>query len=139
MLSITYVSRQTPWTESRREILENIQTASIARNSELNITGLLIATRSHFAQVLEGPTGAVDQVMASITIDPRHCEVVVLRREEIEIRRFASWQLAVFEREAFASISMRPLLAAVHEGTDEAAQGKFFRLIDDIANYATGT
>ncbi len=139
MLSLTYVSRQTPWTESRREVLENIQTASIARNSELNITGLLIATKFHFAQVLEGPTEAVDEVMASITIDPRHCEVEVLRREEIAIRQFANWQLAVFEREAFASISMRTLLAALHEGTEVAAQGKFFRLIDDIANYATGT
>lgn len=135
MLSLTYVSRQTHWARSRRETLESIQAVSISRNSELNITGMLIATRSHFAQVLEGPKEAVNQVMASIIADPRHIDLKELRRANIDIRRFASWQLAVFEREAFAHISMSPLLAAIHEGTDKAARAKFFKLIDDIASY----
>ena len=137
MLSLTYVSLPTPWQKNRGEILEDIRAVSLARNSQLDITGLLIATISHFAQVLEGPDGAVDDVLASISADPRHCQIVMVQRIPIEIRQFPLWQLMTFERETFANLEVTPLLAALHTDGGGEALARFIHLIDAISRSQT--
>lgn len=51
-----------------RRILEG----ATQRNAELGITGLLCFSGDHFAQVLEGPAAALEEVMTSIRADGRH-------------------------------------------------------------------
>lgn len=133
MLSLTYVSRPTDWTKSREETLEEIRAVSTARNTELNITGLLIATFAYFAHVLEGPESSINMVMASIMADPRHSHIVVLDRTSIALRRFPFWRLAQFERETFADQAVTPLLATLHAGDDDKAFGRFTHLTDAVA------
>ena len=133
MLSLAFVSLPTHWEKCRKETLDDIKTVSLARNSQLDITGLLIATISHFAQVLEGPKCAVDDVMASISVDPRHCQIVILQKIPIETRQFPLWRLATFERETFASLEVTPLLAMLHKERGGEALGRFSHLVDAIS------
>ncbi|WP_205665224.1 BLUF domain-containing protein [Caldimonas tepidiphila] len=67
---VFYVSRARvdPCGPEPRRILE----VATGRNARLGVTGLLFFSGDHFAQVLEGPRAALEEVMDSIRRDPRH-------------------------------------------------------------------
>ena len=88
--SLLYVSRRLATARDVKDIVA----ASHVRHAALNVTGALIASRNHFAQILEGPWAGVDELMISICRDPRHENVDVLLFEAIEKRRFPDWALA---------------------------------------------
>lgn len=132
MLSLIYVSRPLIQPTDREQYLADIQAVSIARNSTLDITGLLIASPEFFAQVLEGPEEDVAAVMASIFADPRHADLRVVKRSESSTRRFPRWRMACFDSADFSSTAITPLLAAVHAQDDPEALRRLDRLIDAI-------
>jgi hypothetical protein len=88
--SLLYVSQRLA-TDADVQDIVNI---SQARNAALSVTGALIASRSFFAQILEGQWAAIDELMISISRDPRHTNVDVLLHEAVEARRFPDWALA---------------------------------------------
>ena len=60
----------------------------------LGITGLLVYGQGIFFQWLEGPHDNVSQLLARISADPRHTNVVVLSQEdEIRDRLFPEWDM----------------------------------------------
>lgn len=63
-------------------------------NEQRAITGMLLFSGVHFAQVLEGPAPALAALMASIAADPRHREVRVLSRTAVTRRDFTGWSMA---------------------------------------------
>jgi len=69
MISLLYVSLPMVDLANRDSCLDDIQTVSIAHNSKLDLTGLLITTRDYFAQLLEGEEDAVESVMTRISRD----------------------------------------------------------------------
>jgi len=76
--SIFYVSQKTvAWPDDGPDV-EAITAVATSRNAILGVTGALISTDHFFAQILEGPEAAVDDVMASILRDARHRSVKVL-------------------------------------------------------------
>lgn len=133
MISLIYVSRTRVHDDQRAQVLDDILLASIARNSTLDITGLLISTIHHFAQLLEGPDVGVDGVMASILADPRHHEVRVICRSDVAERRYPLWQMARFEGRNFGNACIAPLLAEAHAQDDPQASRRLERLIEAIA------
>ena len=68
--------------------LENLVWKASVRNRELDITGLLLHHEGCIIQVIEGPTQAVDTLMAKIERDPRHRGILVLLREPMTEREF---------------------------------------------------
>ena len=92
------------------------------RNAELSVTGALISTRFNFAQLLEGPTAAVDALMDSIRRDPRHREVRVISTGPLARRQFASWSLAYAGPSTYVAAALEPLL-------DEGASNYDIRLL----------
>lgn len=88
--SLLYVSRRLATPADISDIVET----SRVRNARLQVTGALVASRSRFAQILEGPRAAVDALMDSIRRDRRHTEVEVVLYADIERRRFPEWTLA---------------------------------------------
>ena len=50
----------------------NIIDVSTVRNASLGVTGVLCFSGDHFAQLLEGPPGALDVLMGAIRRDARH-------------------------------------------------------------------
>lgn len=133
MISLLYVSETLVEEHDVDKVMDDIQAVSIARNSQLDITGALIATSAYFAQILEGPDEDVDLVMASIVRDPRHHRVRVLKRCDIAVRRFPRWRLARFSGDNFGTLNVAPVIAAAHAGTHADAVQQLERLIGTIA------
>ncbi len=76
------------------------------RNQRAGISGALLFNGSAFAQVLEGPLDAVEEVFEAIQCDDRHSDVVILRTAEAKDRVFSGWSMAYAEidlDEAFAN------------------------------------
>lgn len=91
LTSVSYVSTETqPFDDDR---LAALLAQSRRSNHAHALTGMLLHRRGRFFQVLEGPEDAVDALIATIRRDPRHRDVRVLLREQIEARRFDEWTM----------------------------------------------
>jgi len=106
--SLLYVSDSLLDRCGEEQALDGIIATALARNATLSVTGALLFTRKHFAQVLEGPACAVDELMASIRKDDRHHEIDVLEVVEIEKRRFAEWSMAYSGSSNYIDQFIRP-------------------------------
>jgi hypothetical protein len=65
-----------------------------AKNRKAGISGALLFNGAAFAQVLEGPLGAVEEIFEQIQCDERHSDVVMLRNAEAAERVFSDWSMA---------------------------------------------
>jgi hypothetical protein len=90
-----YVSRSTLRLPGSGQEIDHIVDWSRHRNAELEVTGALVFTETHFAQYLEGPEASIDALAASIRRDPRHMDLrVIFRRPLGGERQFGTWTLA---------------------------------------------
>lgn len=94
LLTLVYLSRSTEQPSVANGCVEQIVATARARNPSLGLTGALLFTGEHFAQVLEGPTASIDRLMARIAKDPRHDQLMVVARQPIAERRFGQWSMA---------------------------------------------
>ena len=77
-----------------RKELQQILSSARRNNRQLGITGAMLFTEIYFAQILEGPQGAVETIFERIQCDLRHSDVTVLSFQPIAARRFAGWSMA---------------------------------------------
>jgi hypothetical protein len=75
------------------ELVLSIARESGNRNNRLGITGILLATNTHFFQALEGEERPLTRVYARIARDRRHTDLNVISRGPIAERLFESWGL----------------------------------------------
>ena len=75
------------------EITQILQTAR-RKNKEQNVTGALLFDSGYFAQTLEGPRLAIEQIFERIQRDPRHGDVTVLSSQTDGHRDFPEWSMA---------------------------------------------
>ncbi|MHA6724050.1 BLUF domain-containing protein [Sphingomonas sp. RS2018] len=108
--SLLYISESTIAPNDTDLEVRRIVAAARLVNQTLEITGALLFTGTHFAQVLEGAPDSVERLMASIRRDPRHHEVVIVAREPLETRYFADWSLAYNGPSQFVSRHVTRLL-----------------------------
>jgi len=73
------------------DLVESILESSTKNNPANGITGVLVATETHFLQVLEGEFKALNATLEKISRDSRHHEIQLISFGEIEERRFANW------------------------------------------------
>ncbi|WP_404710703.1 BLUF domain-containing protein [Sphingomonas sp. MMS24-J13] len=112
--SLLYVSRSTVPASGLAKELADIQYTSLARNSECDLTGVLIATPVFFAQILEGPIGSLTGVMRSIRADARHVEIDEDGPNGLEGRSFRHWSMACFGPDSFTSRQIEPAIMRCH-------------------------
>lgn len=77
--------------------VEAILASSRRQNLRRGVTGILLFSGGHFAQLLEGSAQALRETMAAIDADPRHEAVTRLMEGPLAQRRFANWSMAFFE------------------------------------------
>ncbi len=101
------------------QILEKART----NNRRRNVTGALLYNAGYFAQVLEGPKVAIEQVFERIQQDPRHGEVTVIDCSAIDLRDFPEWSMARVQTvsESQAAIAVDAVHSALQN--PEAADG----------------
>lgn len=130
--SLLYTSRKLIPPE--RDALELADIVSVAQthNAAVGITGGLIDTRRAFAQLLEGPAQAIDELMAKIVADRRHEAVQIVRSVTVTRRKFPFWTMAYSGPFAFVDAHVEPLVDA---GCDIAPQ-KIDQLENLIVQFA---
>jgi len=115
--SLLYASVSTLAADEEEAELGRIVEVSRDRNPRLGVTGTLIYTKARFAQILEGPPDAVDQLMEKIVRDRRHDRVTVVDVRETRRRRFAGWSLSYSGVSQYIDKHIRPLFDGPdHEG-----------------------
>ncbi len=94
MEQIVYTSRATDRVTPAE--LFNIIEVSARNNPGREVTGFLVATQSHFLQLVEGPADRLDVLIAVLQRDPRHRDIRILLREPVRQRDFPSWKMQRF-------------------------------------------
>ena len=107
-------------TDATSEASQIVAVAQI-RNRELGITGALICTDAHFAQVLEGSPVSIEQLMSSIYSDPRHANIVVINKSTIPNRLFPEWRMAYQGPSPFVSRHLARLQQTLHPSAQRRA------------------
>ncbi|MES1936428.1 BLUF domain-containing protein [Salinisphaera hydrothermalis] len=80
--------------EAVRAEIETILECSRRNNAAANVTGALMFNGGCFAQVLEGPYGAIQATLERIQCDARHSGLRVLAFDRRSARGFAHWSMA---------------------------------------------
>lgn len=75
------------------EELVDLLKKSHEKNKRLEITGMLLYDDGNFVQVVEGPKEAVESLYQSIQHDPRHQNVMLFVKRDIEARQFGDWEM----------------------------------------------
>jgi hypothetical protein len=75
-------------------MLEEILGAARRNNARIGVTGALLYSARRFAQVLEGPPDAVEEIFEVIQCDPRHASITVLEVASPAARAFGDWSMA---------------------------------------------
>lgn len=88
-----YISRSLATPEQTEQILAGAR----RRNQQSGVTGALLFTGGHFAQILEGSEAALASTMTAVEADTRHEAVTRLLEGELDQRRFAGWDMAYLE------------------------------------------
>ena len=89
------------------------------RNALIGITGCLVFARGRFGQYLEGDRRAVELLMSSIQVDPRHCNISILDVDGLASRRFDGWTMgyagpSYFVEQKIAASMIGPNCASAH-------------------------
>ena len=93
-----------------RNAILDILDWSQSYNPEHGITGALMVSNGHFAQVLEGERDIIRALYGNVACDPRHRFPTLLQFEAAEARFFESWSMAFVdeERQQKVPLSARP-------------------------------
>lgn len=116
--------------------LKSILAAARTRNRAAGVTGALLYSSARFAQVLEGPSHAVESTFERIQRDARHGDVVVLRMSPIQARQFPEWSMAL----AVPSPAQESLVtkAFLSSAENQAGTGmEILRLLRDLTTQKT--
>jgi len=113
--SLLYISTSLLDDHSQQQECDAIVSCALSRNADLNVTGALVFTGENFAQFLEGPQDALDDLMISIKKDKRHCDIKLVAVEQVAVRRFADWSLAYAGTSMFVARQIKQLLAPKNE------------------------
>lgn len=102
----------------------------VDNNSRKGISGLLIYTGNHFAQVIEGPEPAIGEVMERIAQDPRHTRMRRLAVKPVTTRSFGGWAMKMVMAPEIDDQLYRLVIA------QEPSLAQTARLFELIRNFA---
>jgi hypothetical protein len=122
--SCLYVSRSNLSVSScAREVADLVERAE-SKNGRLGVTGSIIFTGTYFAQIIEGLTASIDDLMASIVRDPRHSGLRIVTRTQVQARDFGDWTMAYSGPSAYMNRHIQPLATEAVEGSENANRSR---------------
>ena len=94
LFRLVYASRAVlPELPRFEALVEEVLKVSQRNNARNNLTGLLIADKGWFVQVLEGPRRRVSRTFGDIGRDLRHVQIEMLAAGPAETRLFGDWSM----------------------------------------------
>lgn len=115
MMQLVYVSRATFRKEDELAALNSIISSSHARCADLNVTGGLIFCNGYFAELLEGPSSSIAELMDATSTSGRHDGLTVLATNGSSGRQMSDWRVAYWGSATYVSKKIRPLVACSDE------------------------
>lgn len=76
--------------------LETLTAQAARKNARREITGMLAFNGKSFMQLLEGEQSQLEALVEKISKDPRHRDLIIIRRREIEVRECPDWTMRSF-------------------------------------------
>lgn len=113
--SLLYVSHSRIPEQVANSSVQKIVAAAEIRNRHLGVTGAVLFTGKHFAQIIEGDSAAIDMLWGDIGRDIRHEKLMVVERKSSIKRRFADWSMAFFGPSYFVT---RHITGLAHERSE---------------------
>jgi hypothetical protein len=110
LTSLLYISRSKIAPDDAEVIVKQIVAAAIVANQARSLTGALLFTGTHFAQVIEGRDKDIEALFAILARDPRHDQLTVVDRAPLAERRFESWSMGYFGPSQFIARHVTRLL-----------------------------
>lgn len=110
-------------------VVENIVTVSQAKNADLEVSGALLFTGTHFAQILEGPTKSIALILSSLRNDPRHHNIIIVARHSILVRMFSGWEMAYHGSSQYVAHHVNRLLRKRTHSDQKWATDRLTQLI----------
>ncbi len=135
MQSILYISESKIEPANAQDEVERILKTAYAWNRSVGITGALMFTGSHFAQVIEGEDAILSQLMGSIARDSRHAQVNVVAREPLSVRRFPDWSMAYSGPSQFVSRHVTRLFNDSSPSENARAASWLAELLEEFAGF----
>lgn len=130
LFRIIYCSRNSIGHDAAGRDLDQILAAARRNNAQVGVTGALLYSKGFFAQILEGPFEAVQQVFERIQIDHRHTDVVILTAENVTDRTFADWDMAYAE--PHDPVEVNATLARALATSNTVSGASVLRLLDCV-------
>lgn len=109
--SLLYISKSKIEASDAQDELQRILATAHAFNQRVGITGALLFTGTHFAQIIEGQEEAISDLISAISRDERHTQITIVLRNPIVERRFPDWSMAYNGPSQFVSRHVTRLLA----------------------------
>ena len=75
------------------DIIKSITSASEQNNERCGVTGVLLATATHFLQSLEGNFEDVNATFRRIARDDRHVDLSIVAFSVVDARLFGGWSM----------------------------------------------
>lgn len=88
---VVYISRRCATDDELSDLLSEAR----VRNATEDVSGVLLADRSHFVQAVEGSRPAIADLAMRLMGDPRHTEMRFLASGPDEVRWFSDWKMAL--------------------------------------------
>lgn len=127
LVNLTFISDCQIPADERYDTIEVLLRHASRANAIDDITGVLLLSGNQFVHTLEGPAAAVDSLMARITVDPRHADIVIVDRRPVAYRAFVQWGLAY----QGSSVSIGRMVAGALRGD----QNDLTRLLQLISEF----
>jgi len=135
--TVLYVSKTLLEFPAGEAEVADIVAFSRSRNAGLEVTGALISTGTYFAQLLEGPREAVEELMRSIDADPRHMRIKTMRTAE-EARRFAGWSMAYSGTADYVDRQIAPLFSPLSASVTAHLALRLIALMEEAVKLPPG-
>jgi len=112
--------------------IQQILRSSRDNNARVGVTGALLYDAGTFAQALEGPLAAVEEVFERIQEDFRHSDVTVVENGPVATRLFGDWAMAMCgDGPKKATLETSAVLEAAFAHSSEAG-GQVLELLGDL-------
>ena len=79
--------------QQRQDDIGGILQVSRKENPSRDITGILVANKNMYSQIIEGPSSAIKDLIGRISCDARHEHVEVVSRDISRRRLFSDWSM----------------------------------------------
>ncbi len=118
--------------------LDRILAVARKRNSDNDVTGLLLYHDGCFFQTLEGRRAIVEETYARITRDSRHISCIVLEKAEVPSRLFGDWAMAFRRYDKLSPAEQDGFHEILGMRADAVAEGKSTATLTLIGSFLNG-